>query len=1285
MTIKFKKLICLITCFFSACLIKVNAQDTTNTIGHVSIASPNAAALGKYGDIPVSYHTGIPQINIPVYTVESGSLKLPISLSYHASGLKVQEQASWVGAGWSLNAGGMITRTVVGAPDDRGYSTSLVTDGHYTDTGYCNYLTNVNSVDDIAFARGYKDGEPDLYFFNFGGASGKFYFNDDRTPMLVPEQDFKILPFTQSGQGFIGFIVTASDGTKYYFGQVGNNASVSPIEITNPFTLQNGPSNTTAAASSWFLNKIISADGTDSITFAYQQENYSYYTQLWSPVTSVNYNQIGPDYTIQNGFNLAKNIVQGVRLTQINFKNGMIVFNPSASPRSDLSNSAGLFSGTTRVDNANTNSYSLGSITITNLNGFCKKDSFYYGYFYDNTALNSSFYSNYSSDNLHTDEYRLRLDSIQETTCDNSLKIPPYRFSYFSEAVPRKLSFGIDHWGYSNGQISNPGLVPTFTVITSGVSATTSGANRDSYWPEMRGGTLQQITYPTGGYTQFDFEPKASYNYTTATLENLPLTTFALNIYGQSQITQTNSFTLNSDGACTINIVNSCTNWSPVLTIYNSSNTQVYWSGFIGTSSTFNWSLSLPAGAYTATLAFPPNSQGQLNGGASGSIGQFQYVPHTTNQIVGGLRIKMITNHDAVTSANMVTSYAYAGNSTTSGGILFSIPTYVQVIRNNVKELVTPLSCSPNGCLSCDGFNAHEYYISAGSLRPMATLQGENVGYNEVDVSQTGNGTTKYMYYHPGFWPGNPPDVCVRTLIQSGFCDQNIPNYPSTPLSFDFMRDELQTEMYFDQSGKLLKEIDHYPVYTQDPISTPGIIGINIPGMYSNSEYNLTTSYKSRDQTISTTYDPVTGNSLSTSSTVYYSSPYHHQATRKVTSTSTDDSLVTNVKYAMDFRIAGCDAIPDSLGYYYTLFHNDSTWMYANLASCTPQTNDGSNCRLNIYEQFRIMMAQDRRKFVTYRRRSYGNDISNLQSSCYLSAQSSADTLLKPILRLQNEYNNATIETSEWKNQNLLHASYTRFDTSIIPVGYVYPRRAQLVNLQSPSSTFAIASVSGHTIAKDSRYSDETLYSFIKGNPAQVTLHGGIFHSYLWDYNSTYPIAETKNASQSDIAHTSFEADGKGNWTFSGTPDNSGGAITGTKSYSLGAGNITNSGLTTTKKYIISYWSKGSVTVSGGTQSNSITGKTVNGWTYHEVMVTGTTSVSISGSTYIDELRLYPYDAQMTTYTYKPLVGMTSRCGVDNTIQYYEYDGLGRLLDIKDSDGNIIKTFEYHYQQNSLQ
>ena len=45
--------------------------------------------------------------------------------------------------------------------------------------------------------------------------------------------------------------------------------------------------------------------------------------------------------------------------------------------------------------------------------------------------------------------------------------------------------------------------------------------------------------------------------------------------------------------------------------------------------------------------------------------------------------------------------------------------------------------------------------------------------------------------------------------------------------------------------------------------------------------------------------------------------------------------------------------------------------------------------------------------------------------------------------------------------------------------------------------------------------------------------------SIIWDYVNKYPIAQAKNAVITDIAATSFEADGYGNWTpYTGTITN---------------------------------------------------------------------------------------------------------------------------------------------------
>src|SRR5437868_6312844 len=69
--------------------------------------SPVTAAFTRYGDIPIDISTGVPDISIPIYTVSSHGINVPVSISYHASGIKVQDIASPVGLGWVLNAGGV--------------------------------------------------------------------------------------------------------------------------------------------------------------------------------------------------------------------------------------------------------------------------------------------------------------------------------------------------------------------------------------------------------------------------------------------------------------------------------------------------------------------------------------------------------------------------------------------------------------------------------------------------------------------------------------------------------------------------------------------------------------------------------------------------------------------------------------------------------------------------------------------------------------------------------------------------------------------------------------------------------------------------------------------------------------------------------------------------------------------------------------------------------------------------------------------------------------------------
>jgi hypothetical protein len=270
------------------------AQAINNQIKDVVMPSPNAASLGKYGDIPVSYYSGVPSVGIPIHTIQQGSISLPISLNYHAGGVKVGEPASWVGLGWSLSAGGMISRTVQGKADERGNSGYFNT-GHQlgsttsTINGVSTECINGITIGGINYdgnatngglSSGQFDGEPDIFSFSIGGYSGKFYIDAKNTNLgetkgkviLVPMQDVRIEYDVLAGGGekcLYKFTITTPNGVKYEFGDIGDyNPAIEVTRSTNAVA--------ESYASGWYLKRITSVDGTNSINFNYSPEVYRY-------------------------------------------------------------------------------------------------------------------------------------------------------------------------------------------------------------------------------------------------------------------------------------------------------------------------------------------------------------------------------------------------------------------------------------------------------------------------------------------------------------------------------------------------------------------------------------------------------------------------------------------------------------------------------------------------------------------------------------------------------------------------------------------------------------------------------------------------------------------------------------------------------------------------------------------------------------------------------------------------------------------------------------------------
>ncbi|WP_143785976.1 hypothetical protein [Ohtaekwangia koreensis] len=193
------------------------------------------------------------------------------------------------------------------------------------------------------------------------------------------------------------------------------------------------------------------------------------------------------------------------------------------------------------------------------------------------------------------------------------------------------------------------------------------------------------------------------------------------------------------------------------------------------------------------------------------------------------------------------------------------------------------------------------------------------------------------------------------------------------------------------------------------------------------------------------------------------------------------------------------------------------------------------------------------------------------------------------------------------------------------------------------------------------------------GNPLHVQMKDDLSIVYLWDDILTQPICEVKNATVDQVAYTSFENNALGNWTIlSGTTNTKTGftggqCFTGSLKKTISAAGI----------YIASLWTKQSASVNG---ASGVLVRSVGDWKLYQWILTNPSTITIQG-TDIDEVRLTPAGSLMTTFTYKPFVGINSMTDANNNVAYYEYDSFNRLNLIRDAKGNIIKTFEYHYQE----
>lgn len=506
--------------------------------------SPEAATLVKVEDVPVGLHTGTPSVAIPLHTVQSFDLALPITLNHHGAAVKPSDEASWVGLGWSLSAGGVITRAVRGEPDEyaKGYFNTgrqLVETGYgdayfetYDDLHDPDYEVEMHPPLDGSFFLDMVelekyDPEPDQYYFSFAGQSGRFIVEPKRDGEAkarfhtVPLRDVHITYETGSvpaiDHGFLApdepvvtkWTITTEDGTQYIF---------SEVELSDSKHYDNGVATIAKRpdATSWYLTEVRSAQGEATISLEYAAARPvstrtvdEKHTTLIAGVTHFEWH-VGFFRSIYDNTGLCQ-FPPGIRRHETVATHYQKALSAITTPFETIA----FVAETTRLDQLDPASgaaqtTALDRIVIRNALGVTTREIvFAYDYFEgaDEPAAARNHYDSGA---------RLRLLSV---TAQGGAESPlVHRFAYYpisggaaGGSVPTRLQSRdtkeIDHWGYYNGR-PNETLVPEYWVPIDGEVQLFEGGDREPAADEryLLPGMLYRIYYPTGGHTEFEYE-----------------------------------------------------------------------------------------------------------------------------------------------------------------------------------------------------------------------------------------------------------------------------------------------------------------------------------------------------------------------------------------------------------------------------------------------------------------------------------------------------------------------------------------------------------------------------------------------------------------------------------------------------------------------------------------------------------------------------------------------------------------------------------------------------------
>jgi YD repeat-containing protein len=1194
--------------------------------------TPNAAALGMYGQIPVTLFSGLPGIDIPIYEFKSRDLILPLHLSYHAGNIKPSTIPTWTGLGWNLQVGGAISRIQNDWCDEfinyQYYSGDSwkIKQGFFFNPGRLNTSTWSGNAALVAEAdtlfgsqRAYinlrKDLAPDEFRFDFLGMSGSFFmgsdgnwklqcregidlsiaFHMDTTSIMEPNSRYP----SKLKNSIVDFVITGPDGTQYTFGKSANAIEYNRQGVGGADASQRDGG---TVASSWFLTNIKSMTG-DEINLQYVRSGYqvivnsaSYGTDFKVQTNTIAISPLASTTVVPVSDQVS--VVDPVYLSKITGADGSIEFNKTAVNIMDY---------TMQGDPFNSNWNTL-------------KDAYVFEVFGQDIPIKSAMFQLDSivfkdNDNIVQRRFnffytssttnRLFLDSVKMVGLGNK-QSGTYKFNYYNTANLNNVPYStlkVDHWGFFTNVNpvldlfapipSSPGTVYYFNQYSDGnpndvpnlfnaTMISTYNQRRAPVRDLMQSGILNKITYPTGGFTEFIYE---SHSYSKF-IKQIPI----------SVQTMTKD---SIAGGVRVKQINSQANFgSPVLT------KKYYYTRNYLTGDTL--------------------SSGVLNSGQPLYIDEDDYSELAT----GSSTVQLLLHYHIFSSNNILPLHYTNGNHVTY--------TNVTEVNSDNSFTIYTFSNHDNGYLNKPAINAvatkYSYNEKAifqnnsVELERGALLQQSAYSSSKVLLSNTVNqyndnstrfndGTRRYMYLNKDIYdgkamsgnPDNGPLPYVRKLV-SIFAMSDYIHYP-------FLKSTIETR--YDQYGTNPLTVVKY--YTYDN--------------YRNKKNEKTINSKNDTVSITINYpaDSIVG--LSAVAWLGKKSLLNaHQVNAALEIISTEKELPvvhTRTDY-LNFENVNALILP----------FNALTAVNSNLLEVADQ-------------------------FLNYDK--YGNVLTNMGRDGIPISYDWRYNQLRPVVKVLNAVNtfhyfkkqvqyvasNSLFWSAGQVNQQSTSFVHERAGDISLQVGFSSLPGTAIVNMN-----YTLSGAAGRTgvmcINGQGTSCPTTAYLTFSGMPAG---------------NYTFTAYPATNASISNYVSCSYassttvqDSTGIREFFYEGFEEATG-ATVGTAHTGKKYFNTTYTVPYTppnTRNYIIQWWS-----LSGG-----IWGLNEQPYTANKVL-TGP----------VDDVRVYPVDAQMSSYTYQPSFGITSEIDTKGNTIYYEYDGLGRLKTMRDKDNKILKQFDYQYQQ----